>query len=81
MHCAAMAGRLDMVVVFLQAGADHRIKDDDGRTPLDIAKENGYTAIERVFYKRIDKERMRVTSSSKLSSVTGSALWSAGEGR
>ena len=37
--CAAQMGRLDMVKLLIEAGADPQIKDRDGKTALDLARQ------------------------------------------
>jgi ankyrin repeat protein len=45
LHYAAESGAPDDVIkALLDAGADPKAKDDDGRTPADIARENKETA-------------------------------------
>ena len=70
MHCAAMSGRLDLAIVLLMVGADHLIKNDDGKTALDIAKDNGYPALERLLYKYAERKRTRILTSTKVASLT-----------
>ena len=43
LHIAAKLNDIDMINILLFYGADHEIKDNNGKTPLDIAKENNYT--------------------------------------
>jgi len=45
---AVSHGRLDMVNLLLEAGADINIKDDDGSTSLMCASEHGHAAIVRL---------------------------------
>lgn len=45
LHHAAEQGNKALVKVLLDNGADTKIKDDQGRTPLKIAEEKGYKEI------------------------------------
>lgn len=42
LHKAARSGLYDMVDILLVAGADPSIKNDDGKTPANLAEENGF---------------------------------------
>lgn len=42
LHQAAKVGRIDAVVFLLNHGANPDLKDEDGRTPLMVAQENGH---------------------------------------
>ena len=45
LHVAALYDAAETAAVLLEAGADPRAPDSDGRTPVDIARENGSAAI------------------------------------
>jgi len=45
LHLATLYNKLDSVMLLLKAGAVLNIKDLNGKTPLDIAKENSYNDI------------------------------------
>ncbi|MSP26751.1 MAG: ankyrin repeat domain-containing protein, partial [Myxococcales bacterium] len=42
---AANAGKARIVALLLARGADREIVDDDGRTALSLAREEGHTAV------------------------------------
>ena len=48
LHHAAMWGREEAVEFLLSRGANHRKKDDFGRTPLFYAKDRRYREIEQL---------------------------------
>jgi ankyrin repeat protein len=54
LHEAARLGHVQIVEMLLEAGADPRRVDAEGRTPLDLAAAKGHTAIverlERALY-------------------------------
>ncbi len=45
LHCAARAGKYDIVVLLLEKGADVNAKNDFDDTPLKIAQDKGYITI------------------------------------
>jgi ankyrin repeat protein len=48
LHLAAFAGHADMVELLLKHGADPSIGDNEGKTPLDIARERGHVEVVRI---------------------------------
>lgn len=44
-HLAVLLNHTEMVDVLLAAGADLTVEDDEGRTPLEIAEQEGYQVI------------------------------------
>lgn len=48
LHYAAMNGKLDAVKFLLERGADRTAKDIDGKTPKDLAIENGYNEVAKL---------------------------------
>jgi len=48
LHLAAFAGHADMVELLLKHGADPSIRDNVGKTPLDIARERGHVEVVRI---------------------------------
>jgi len=52
LHLAVLSGNAKVVRRILTKGADKNIKDKDGRTPLDIAKENEYKNITQLLQGR-----------------------------
>ena len=45
LHWAALHGKIQVVEALLNAGADKAVKDEDGRTALDLAQYNNHPAI------------------------------------
>ncbi len=45
---AARRGNAETVSILVKAGADANAKNDDGLTPLDLAKEKRYTATVKI---------------------------------
>ena len=45
LHFPAQKNDLPMVEILLSAGADRNLKDGDGKTPADLARENGHHEI------------------------------------
>lgn len=52
LHAAAVPHRLEVLRLYLDAGADPRIKDNKGITPLDLAKKRG---VPKQFIERMEK--------------------------
>ncbi|MCC6003801.1 MAG: ankyrin repeat domain-containing protein [Thermofilum sp.] len=48
LHLAAYGGHAEIARLLLERGADPSIRDKDGRTPLDVARERGYEEVVRV---------------------------------
>jgi ankyrin repeat protein len=48
LHYAALNGKMEAVQFLLLKGADKSLKDVDGKTPKDLAIENGFTEVARV---------------------------------
>jgi ankyrin repeat protein/uncharacterized membrane protein len=55
LHCAVRSHALEVVELLLQHGADPKIKNHEGKTPLDLAYASGFTAITEVIMKYTDK--------------------------
>jgi ankyrin repeat protein len=48
LHGAAQNGQLEMVQLLLEHGADPSMRDTAGRSPLDFAREGGYTEVSEI---------------------------------
>ncbi|KAL6354411.1 hypothetical protein LRP88_11742 [Fusarium phalaenopsidis] len=49
LHCAVETGNMDKVEFLVGRGADPNVKNEDGKSPLDLAKEKGFADAVRVF--------------------------------
>lgn len=52
LHLAAMKGDLPIVKVLTQAGADATVPGKDGKTSIDVAREQGHTVIAKLLQER-----------------------------
>jgi ankyrin repeat protein len=48
LHSAAFNGNAEIVGLLLAAGADPAAPNDDGKTPLDLAREQGHEDVLRI---------------------------------
>jgi len=48
LHLACDRGNIDIVILLLKKGADHRIKDPDDLSPIELAREAGQSDIEAI---------------------------------
>lgn len=53
LHLAALGGSVRIAKKLLLKGVDKNVKDDSGKTPLDIAKENDFKTLTEMFVKII----------------------------
>jgi hypothetical protein len=49
LHCAVETGNMDKVEFLVGRGADPNVKNEDGKSPLDLAREKGFADAVRVF--------------------------------
>ena len=61
LHLACLYGHEGCVKLLIGAGADVRVCDEDGATPLHDAAAGGYTKIVRLMLEQLDDERERRT--------------------
>merc|ERR1711988_381075 len=52
LHAAAKGGHLEIVRFLCDAGADERLRDADGQTPVHVALRNGYQEVAHVLLSR-----------------------------
>ncbi|KAL8343422.1 hypothetical protein RB598_004658 [Gaeumannomyces tritici] len=75
---AAILGNLEIAQMLLRAGADPNLKDKDGRTPLSLAAENGFTDVVKELLK---EERLTMGGDSQRDEVGRLPLsWAARNG-
>lgn len=48
LHDAVSANRVDSVVALLRLGADRSLRDEDGQTPLDVARIHGFDELSKL---------------------------------
>jgi ankyrin repeat protein len=65
LHNAVMRKRVDAVKVLLQHGADPTIQDNEGKTPIDHAREAGYTDIIKILTEKTTTGRTRKKKNRK----------------
>ena len=65
LHAAVGPHRLEVLKLYLDAGADPWVKDNEGITPLDLAKKRG---VPKEFIERMERGRQRRTRSDNRAS-------------
>ncbi len=63
LYCASAKGYTEIVEALIKAGAVLDVKDNDGKTALDYAKEFGYTKVTRILKQAQQKTKSKSTSS------------------
>lgn len=48
LHLAALRGHTDACLLLLDAGADPGARDGEGKTPLDLARDEGHAVVEEL---------------------------------
>ncbi|KAL4755621.1 uncharacterized protein BDW70DRAFT_146222, partial [Aspergillus foveolatus] len=61
LHCAANKGLCFSVTVLLQKGADIRMVDRKGETPLDKAVQSGHVTVTKPFWRKQPRRNMALT--------------------
>ena len=74
LHVAASRGLEEIVKALLASGARLDVKDEDGHTPLDLAKAKGQTAVCELLQPKTDSQPQRPLDSRRAPSADGPVL-------